>query len=122
MIKTTRWSPDTCGCTIDIEWDTNDPNVHTHKLVTPCAAHQASAASEVLVENQTKNRAMQAIAEADASLAQVTPSGVIPDLSKLSFSYDADRNLTIVAKGDHDAAKVQQALDVVLGSGKVSLG
>lgn len=123
MLKITRWSPDTCSCKIDIEWDTEDPNVHTHKIVFPCAVHKDCAASDVVAENQTKNRAMQAVAEADASLAQVTPNGIIPDLSKLSFSYDADRKLTIVAKGDdHDPEVVQQALDSVMGTGEVALG
>lgn len=46
VIKITRWSPDTCGCTIDYEWDTEVPaseRIHTLKeFIKICNKHRPS--------------------------------------------------------------------------------
>ena len=117
MKKTTRWSPDTCDCIIDFEWDTEDPNAqHTTKsIVKACSFHKGMAAAEhhsvVLSENQMKNKAVQIVAK-----------GNIP-LDKIAFSFDKDRKLNIVSTdGSLDKIKIQSDLDSKLGSGKASLG
>ena len=124
MEKITRWSPDTCGCVIEIDWDTDTPNVQSHRLVSPCPCHQNCTGSDVLIENQTKNKAMQIVAETNADLAQLTDGGqVIPNLSKLSFCYDSNRKLTILTKGAVvDYSQIQTELDKKLGTGSVSIG
>ncbi len=41
-IRTTRWSPDTCGCVVEYSWDDTvaaDQRAHTTTRVAPCAAH-----------------------------------------------------------------------------------
>ena len=65
-IHTTRWSPDTCGCVVEYEWDDALPEeerVHTAgNIVNRCPAHSANHFSDntdhystVLEENQRKN-------------------------------------------------------------------
>src|SRR3972149_7475449 len=63
-LRVTRWSPDTCPCGIDYEWDDALPQearVHVaNAIVQACAAHAAAAAPAahlvlVLEENQRKN-------------------------------------------------------------------
>lgn len=72
MKKLTRWSPDTCGCVIDYEWDdtqAEDVRVHTAvRTVKRCLAHQADTDvalhySKALEENQRKNKALQKLLE-----------------------------------------------------------
>lgn len=123
-LKVTRWSPDTCGCKIDIEWDTDNPNVHTHNLITACPAHSGKSGSDILVENQTKNIAIQAVAESEVKLAKLTDDGkTTPNLDKLSYSFDQDRKLTIISKDKTvDMVKIQDELNTKLGIGKVSIG
>lgn len=63
----TRWTPDTCGCVVDLEWDDAQPETaRTHRMavVRTCHAHaaQADAPAVVTAENQRKNQALQALA------------------------------------------------------------
>ena len=135
MQKITRWSPDTCGCKVDIEWewitiDDNGtpksvPNILEHRLITPCGCHQSHTGTDILLENQTKNKAIQAVAEASpAELGKLNDNGsVSPNLDKLSYSFDKDRNLTIISTDKTvDMVKIQAELDSKLGAGKVSIG
>jgi hypothetical protein len=63
-IKTTRWSPDTCGCSIDYQWDDSLPNdqitITPVGVPTKCAAHSSIAAvptafNTISEENGRKN-------------------------------------------------------------------
>ena len=130
MKKITRWSPDTCGCVIDFEWDTNDPNApHVGKtVVSACECHPSEDAvthhSKLLEENQGKNKALKIIADNLAGYANLTDTGsTIPDTAKLSFAFDKDRKIIITAKkiSEQDRSTVQAALDSQLGPGKVSV-
>lgn len=66
MINTTRWSPDTCGCTVEYQWDTTTPEdqrVHTPiNTVISCPAHSvvglnvATHYNTLLSENTRKNK------------------------------------------------------------------
>lgn len=71
MLHTTRWQPDTCGCTIDYTWD--DAEQLGTRTLTPveidcCVVHDGLsllAAWEVVrAENRRKNEAVNAAAEA----------------------------------------------------------
>lgn len=124
MKNITRWHPDTCKCQIDVEWDVDNPELQTHTIVGACAEHASHTGPEVLLENQTKNKAMQIAAEASADFAKLTDEGhVIPNLSKITYSFDSNRKMSLVAKvASSDILKVQAELDAKLGSGKVSIG
>jgi hypothetical protein len=71
MLKTTQWSPDTCSCIFEYEWDTDaPPETRTHtlkRLVTACAAHAAGTEEEkfaaVIAENSVKNRGVAKVVE-----------------------------------------------------------
>lgn len=123
MQKITRWSPDTCGCKVDIHWDTDNPNVHTHELIEACEAHKSNTGNDILLENQTKNKAIQSVAESSSDFAKLTDDGkVIPDQNKLSFEFDKDRKLKIITKvASADLAKIQSGLDAKFGTGKIIL-
>lgn len=66
MIQTTHWSPDTCGCVFDYQWDdtlSGDERVHTvSKIVHTCSEHQivklnpSGHFSVVVDENVRKNK------------------------------------------------------------------
>src|SRR4030095_8644469 len=68
VINTTRWSPDTCECVLEYDWDstvTEDNRVHTlSNYVSVCPAHQGLADHQarwntILEENPRKNNAHQ---------------------------------------------------------------
>lgn len=124
MIKTTRWSPDTCSCSVNIDWDTANPNVQTHTIVEPCSAHKNNDGGDIVAENQMKNKAIQIAAQNSAALATLTDDGkIIPDLKKLSFSFDSNRKLRILSSDKTvDMSKIQSELDSRLGQGKASIG
>lgn len=78
VIKTTTWSPDTCNCVLEYEWDDSaDPNTRTHtlsKFIKKCSAHLAladvSGYGVITEENPRKNIARQLIID-NAPLAFV---------------------------------------------------
>jgi len=65
MKQVTRWSPDTCSCILEYEWDdTLEDSARTHsfkKVVQLCDHHKALVAAQaynaVLSENTRKNQA-----------------------------------------------------------------
>lgn len=108
MIRTTRWSPDTCGCVLEYSWDDSQPQEsreHTFaRAVHLCEIHAVaspeSAFEQVRSENVTKNVAQNEFTKA------------IPN-KPFEFSFSEDRKLLI--KTDHltkaEADKV--AADVI---------
>ena len=92
-IKITRWSPDTCPCVIDYEWNDAVPQearVHVaNAIIEACAAHAAVTVPAahlalVLEENQRKN-----IFNGDLA-GRIDLSGRIVD-----YVYDAARILLV---------------------------
>ncbi len=72
MKNITRWSPDTCGCVLEYEWDTeasNDDREHTFvSMVKVCPDHEGLDKDHihyghVVAENTTKNRVHTALHE-----------------------------------------------------------
>lgn len=61
MKHITRWSPDTCKCVLEYEWDDLDrPTVHTFsKLINACDLHGKIDLKDIFArikkDNQTKN-------------------------------------------------------------------
>lgn len=76
--KITRWSPDTCDCVLEYEWDTEDEldsREHTFKnSVKECSAHSEVSLEKkypvVLSENRTKNKILKEVIDSVESLRQ----------------------------------------------------
>ncbi|GAH87731.1 unnamed protein product [marine sediment metagenome] len=109
MKQITRWSPDTCSCVLDIEWDDTEPEssrTHTIKaVVSRCGSHQAGSDEgifkAVLSENTRKNRVF--------GLAQQALPGVT--LEDYDWSFDAERVLEVKFANMTPAQKVQLQQD-----------
>lgn len=76
-IQKTLWSPDTCACQIEFEWDDSVPQeLRTHTVATivkACSIHTSqpnkeSHYQEVLDENQSKNKAIGLLVKSIAKL------------------------------------------------------
>ena len=70
MIRKTTWSPDTCECVLEFEWDDAvDPEMRTHsvsQVKKTCADHEGIASegvqfTSVMAENKTKNQVMKKV-------------------------------------------------------------
>jgi len=133
MIKITTWSPDTCKCVIEYQWDSDlpaDQRSHTvSKIVSACKDHENQVDKtvhfeSVLNENKNKNQAIDLLVKNADELTKLDDDGnKIPDLSKIDYSFDNDRNITIFATGIKSDSKTnaQTAIDVKLGAGKVMI-
>jgi len=70
-IQITRWSPDTCGCVLEYEWDdavAPDSRVHSHnRTVNKCQHHadigDSAAYDAVVDENSRKNISLGILAK-----------------------------------------------------------
>lgn len=64
VIKTTRWTPDTCGCTIEYTWDSEssqETRVHTHaRTLVNCPEHEMLSGQELqgAMENECFRKSM----------------------------------------------------------------
>ena len=121
MLHTTRWSPDTCGCVLEYEWDDTQPDserTHTIKnVIKACPAHAKHAEkgehySVVLEENNRKNIAIDQVLKTVTSLGEdvqrdgKTVRQFNPGI-EVGFAFDADRKLTLDIKGATKAEKEQ---------------
>lgn len=100
MIKTTQWSPDTCGCTITYEWDTEqkeEERTHTISHATPCEYHIAHPTNHLLFNAVKKENTEKNIAYEEACQAK-------PDLlpEHFKFSHDTQRKLNLEITGVSD--------------------
>ena len=132
MINTTTWGPDTCKCVIQYSWDSSVPqNERKHtisKIVSACQFHQGQPAADhflaVVAENTNKNKAVNIIVANNPELITTDRDGrVIPDLSKISFSFDENRKIKLNCSGI-DGTKKAAALDLIdaaIGAGKVEI-
>ena len=118
-VKTTCWSPDTCDCRIEYNWDDEVAahlRVHTiGKVDIKCAVHQAVADNDLLDtllnENRRKNVAFGII------------KGFNPDFQLKDFGwfFDEKRVLQVtIAKGltTEEKSELQDACDIQFGMDK----
>lgn len=120
-MRITRWSPDTCACVVDIQWDDSvAQELRSHgaaAIVNQCTAHSGMALgahyAKLMDENPRKNLVI------DAMLTQV--NGLTHQ--DMSWSYDASRVLNITCSKINGAQKtaLQTLVDNKFGSGKVRL-
>jgi hypothetical protein len=135
-IKTTRWSPDTCSCSVEYTWDdtlTEANRTHTlSDVINKCPAHSAltnsSVYTTVLDENPKKNITLQLSLDNGPSTLYDTVNGTRQLKSTISYSYSfsgtaPNRVLTISFTGitltTQQKTTIQTALNTRFGSGKV---
>lgn len=125
MKQVTRWSPDTCGCVLEYEWDdsvSDTDRTHTvTTVVTRCAEHSemklqlSDHFDQVMAENTGKNKAFEVVKSKVASL----------DIADFKYSFDKDRKLVVDV--DHLAVSAAEKLTLTaelnskLGTGKASI-
>ena len=138
-IQITRWSPDTCDCIIEYEWDDSIPqDQRTHTLsnyVRKCAAHSTLASDTtryqtVIEENPRKNVGLQTIIDnAPAAFVDTdAQTGRKKLKAGLSLTYTVagtapNRVFTLIFGGatltQTQIDFVQNKLDTRFGAGKV---
>lgn len=134
MLKTTLWRPDTCGCEIEYQWDTNEPEetrVHTlSRIKAKCQDHSSSTDQEVhdsvSKENKHKNKVLAAIMEEVDSIGET----FIDDDGKSSrrfkkglepkWEFNAQRKLKIKPIQGDNHEKV--TIDKIVKDKKTELG
>ncbi len=129
MIKTTTWSPDTCGCKIEYDWDTEVSQAsRTHTLkqfVKRCPAHdtgtEAVAYAAVTDENTRKNRLRGAILADFPALRVVDGDGNADFADGFSWSFDDQRRLVVTLPNVSGPvlANIRTLADATFGAGKV---
>lgn len=127
MKKITRWSPDTCGCIIDLEWDAEaaqEDRTHTAlSIVKACPAHAGKYPGKsehfdgVLEENQIKNMVLSLIRERHPDLFAQDKKKFVRDFS---YSFDEKRTLKFSHRQLDAEQKraLQSDLDTKIGGGK----
>lgn len=126
MLRTTRWSPDTCGCVLEYEWDDaleGSDRVHTFKKVVKlCPEHERLGLQgkpvydRVMEENRGKNNAWGLLVQ-ELNLTH-------EDLAKYVWFFDESRQLQVSVTNPIAAEKkqeIQDKLDTLLGEGKVKV-
>jgi hypothetical protein len=120
VLNVTTWSPDTCDCVIEYEWDDSQDEssrIHIAKaILKDCGLHKKTKDrfehyDIVMEENTRKNISFGLIQEEEPTL---TPN-------EYDWSFDAKRDLHIKLKRTIDADKktrTQDKLDKKFGKGK----
>lgn len=139
-INITRWSPDTCDCVIDYQWDDSLPNdsivLTPVNTVNKCSAHAALATTPtahyalLTEENPRKNNALQTILDnGSTSLSDIVGSNkVMKKGINFIFTYSGtapNRVLTVSFTGvtltNQQKNSAQTFLNNKFGAGKVVL-
>lgn len=126
MLKVTRWSPDTCECVLEYEWDTaleGSARVHSFKKVVKlCPEHERlgfqgkATYDQVGIENRGKNIAWGQIKQA-LNLAD-------EDIDKYVWFFNESRQLQVSVTSPIAVEKkqeIQAKLDTLLGAGKAKV-
>lgn len=96
MLQKTLWSPDTCGCQIEYEWDdsvSQEDRTHSvSNIVKACSIHNHHAEKEnhyadVLNENTSKNKAISLLV---ASIPKLDGGE-----KEVKWSFDKNRNIVL---------------------------
>ncbi len=141
-INTTQWSPDTCDCIIEYQWDRDlpaDQRVHIlSRYVNRCAIHAVQADdttrwNTILEENPRKNQALQLIIDnaplsfvdintnPDSSTYKTLKAGLSLSVSVSGTPPNRVFTLTLISTTLTQTQKnaVQNALNTRFGTGKV---
>lgn len=78
MIQTTRWTPDTCDCVIEYQWDDAvDPSVRVHtvyNILSACSDHPGTpdeTFQQALADNQAKNNPPSLVSQATSFVSNL---------------------------------------------------
>jgi hypothetical protein len=117
MIRVTRWSPDTCGCVVEYEWDDEaNPETRTHafKAGTRCSLHAAAPGDHLAVVQEENTRKNLAILIAQSVRTGLRAEDVV-------WSFDGTRRFVMTVPGATNQQKNQMrsAADLQFGPGKV---
>ena len=137
VINTTRYSPDTCDCSLEYDWDSTDPETNrTHTLkrfVNVCSAHQGlgndtARWNAVFEENPRKNTAHQLILDNGPTALSDLIDGTRQLKANIAITFTwsgtaPDRVLTISYTGitltTNQKNSIQTFLNSRFGVGKV---
>lgn len=119
-LKTTRWKPDTCGCVIEYEWDSESPeSVRVHSVSSvknKCKWHlndtnDIACYEKVLNENKTKNELLMIILDKFPGIVDETIDSDTGELKKVLksgleyyWNFDEQRKLHVEIKPKHTEA------------------
>lgn len=121
MLHINKWSPDTCGCVLQYQWDDSLPSEQRVHVALPadklCSAHNhltdhIEHHSKIVAENQNKNRTINALLKSlPRSEKKITLDGDGNEqedfLTPPVFSFVENRTLKIKHKGqDLDLSKL----------------
>ena len=139
-IQTTRWSPDTCGCVFDYEWDDTQPQdtrVHTFKQVAKeCASHahltgnsKKDMYDSSVEENKRKNGTIgELLDKAAADFGEATEDGGVTLKKGINVTWtwsgtSPNRVMTFTVTGitltTQKKNTVQNFINTKFGAGKV---
>jgi len=140
VTNTTRYSPDTCDCVLEYDWDSTKPEssrTHTlNRFVKVCSFHQVLATdtdrwNAVFEENPRKNQSLQAILDNSPTTSLydiVNGNRQLKASIGFNFSWSGtapNRVLTISFTGitltTQQKNTIQSALNTRFGVGKVVL-
>ncbi len=123
MKRVTRWSPDTCDCVLEFEWDdavVESTRVHVFKnTIKTCPDHPAlignSLYDQVLFENTCKNITF-------VEIQKVLPA---VEVENYIWAFDGNRVLQVSLVGivllAAEKQGIQTALDNKFGAGKAKV-
>jgi hypothetical protein len=132
-INTTRWSPDTCKCVIEYQWDTEVPQeqrTHTiSKVIARCNHHAQHTDnhkhySVLLEENPRKNKVMAALIERFPALTIIDSKGnTVLNHNLLSWKYDSNRllQITLPTLTQNEKQTIRDWCDTNIGVNKVRI-
>jgi hypothetical protein len=119
MLKTQRWSPDTCTCVMLETWDdttTEAERVHTfHTMEVICSFHASQAGVTAYTTVRGENRRKNLVAVMARS---IRPAFVDTDYT---WTFDAQRRVIVTIANLSQAQKtaLQNAADAQFGPGLV---
>lgn len=128
MQKTTRYSPDTCGCVLLLNWDTDHPEDEPvfGGVEKKCADHASLTSTDEEAhayawgDNRVKNRTRQAIMD---RFGLTHEDMMIGKVDRFNWSFDSGRVMSCSITGLAITGANKTALDAIIeafaGSGKV---
>lgn len=133
MKHITRWSPDTCGCSFEYEWDDELPEAERNHTVVSVpnkcehhAHHEEKHAhfSTIIDENGRKNKLHADIIKNFPHLTKTDEEGnTVLKIDAFKWNFDKDRILHVEIKGLNNLEKssFQAMVDKSHGQKKVKV-
>ena len=106
--QVTRWSPDTCSCIVDYEWDDSLPSelraISLKSVIKKCPDHSACSDSEIWMaiteENPRKNQVIKIIQD------------TVPELDYTSIRYNFDDKRVLNVRVPEETVSTRKLAEV----------